>query len=350
MEAPTSPQPAASSMPATLCRAAFRAKAGVLRVNAKLIEAQRGLQIWTTAFEYRPETARPAVSHLASRLVWMAIVAESRLALPPRPQAGHYAILGRAIRGQDVDPKANGEAIAHYERSLALNPNWMPTLIIYPWAHLALIDSGLVPPGEAAARLHRVEEVIDRAIRLQPTHLTLLSHRGKLLRLRGDADGAIAQLTNVQAMGQNIVALAELGRAKIDAGRAHEALAHIERAIRTIPDFGAVHLWRLWAGQAALLLGDHEAAVQWFQTARQTSFPYTDPVPWLAVAYAGIGREAEARALLAEHAAKTPGFTVSEWTAKHSPRNADAAAQFARIAETMSRLAAPGGKVEVGQK
>jgi DNA-binding winged helix-turn-helix (wHTH) protein/TolB-like protein len=230
---------------------------GVLRVNTRLIEAQRGLQIWTTAFEYRPEPARPALSLLAARLVWMMIVAESRLALPPRPEAGHYAMLGRAVRGQDVDPKANREAIAHYERSLALNPNWMPTLIIYPWAHLALIDSGLVPPGEVAARLHRVEEVIDRGIRLQPTHLTLLSHRGKLLRLLGDADGAIAQLTNVQAMGQNIVALAELGRAKIDAGRTHEALAHIETAIRTIPDFGAVHLWRFWAGQGALLLGDH---------------------------------------------------------------------------------------------
>jgi TolB-like protein len=252
---------------------------GVVRVNVELIEAPSGRQMWTSAFEYSPGAAKHTLSRIATALNWQVIVAESRRPLPLRPAAGHHAILGFAILGKEIDPKANRDAIRHYERSLALDPDWIPALSNYPWVHMALIDSGLVPPGEVAARLDRAEEANARAIRLQPTNLTFLGQRGKLLRLRADADGAIAQLTNVLAMGQNIVALAELGRAKIDAGRAQEAIAHIEEAIRTLPDFGSGHLWRFWAGQAALLLGDHEAAVQWFQKARQTSLPYSDPMP-----------------------------------------------------------------------
>ena len=61
-------------------------------------------------------------------------------------------------------------------------------------------------------------------------------------------------------------------------------------------------------------------------------------LPWLAVVLARLGREQEGRTLLAQHAAKTPGFTISDWIARHRPRNAVAAAQFAPVAETMRRF------------
>jgi hypothetical protein len=50
------------------------------------------------------------------------------------------------------------------------------------------------------------------------------------------------------------------------------------------------------------------------QKARRSN--YAEPAPWLAVALARLGRAEEGRALLAQHAAKTPGFSVLDCDAQ----------------------------------
>ena len=320
---------------------------GILRANIELIDAQSRRQIWATEFEYSQEWTRRALPNIAMLLNYNAIAAESRRPLPSTPEAAHYNLLGRSVVGVELDPEANKKALAFYEKSLAIDRNQLPTLLNYIWTQLALVDGGLAPADEAPRRLDLAEQAIAWATRLNATDASILMFRAKLLRLRGDLDGAAAELGNLWKTNQNSAFFnAELGRAKIDVGRADETIAHVEKAIRDLPGTGALHLWQFWAGQAALLLGEDKVALQWLQKARRVN--YTDPVPGLAVALARLGREDEARALLAEHAAKTPRFTVSDWVARHAPRNAVAAAQFARIADTLRRLDTSGGKVEVG--
>ncbi len=326
-----------------------RGEGGAVRADIELIEAHSGRQVWLTSFERSPEGARWAVPQIVASLAHSVIAAESRRPLPPTPEAAHYDILGRALSAVELDRESNRKALAFYEKSLAIDPNRLSTLVNYIWAQLAFVDGGLVPPEEVSGRLDRAEAAIARAIGLEAKHGPARAYRAKLLRLRGDAEGAIAELSDMLAMNPNLpTQQAELGRAKIDIGRAEESIAHIEKAIRVFPRNGAVHLWQLWAGQAALLVGDDNAALQWLQKARRRN--YADPVPWLAVALARLGREEEGRALLAQHAAKTPGFTVSAWIATRRPRNAVAAAQFAPIAETMRRLDVAGVKVQIGSK
>jgi len=313
-----------------------RREGGVVRADIELIEAHSGRQVWVTSFE-RAQGARGAVPQLVASLAYGVIAAESRRPLPPKPEAAHYDILGRALGGIELDRDNNRKALAFYEKSLAIDPNRLSTLVNYIWAQLALVDAGLVSPEDVSGRLDRAEAAIARAIGLEAKHGPARAYRAKLLRLRGDPEVAIAELSDMLAMNPNLpTQRAELGRAKIDIGRAEEAVADIEKAISVFPSNGAVHLWQLWAGQAALLVGDANAALHWLQKARRPN--HADPVPWLAVALARLGREEEGRALLAEHAAKTPGFTVSDWIATRRPRNAVAAAQFAPIAETIRRL------------
>jgi DNA-binding winged helix-turn-helix (wHTH) protein/TolB-like protein len=324
-----------------------RRKGDVVRAEVELVEAHSGRQVWATSFERVPGGAGGPVPHLAAALTYHVIAAESRRPLPAKPEAAHYDILGRALGGIELDRESNRKALAYYEKSLAIDPNRLSTLVNYTWAQLAFVDAGLVPPEEVSAWLDRAEAAIGRAIGLQEKHGAARTYRAKLLRLRGDAEGAIAELSDMLAANPNLPAQnAELGRAKVDIGRADETIAHIEKAIRVFPSYGTVHLWQFWAGQAALFIGDDKAALHWLQKARRSSF--AEPVPWLAVALARLGRGEEARALLAEHAARTPGFAISDWIASRRPRNAAAAAQFASIAETMRGLSRPNGKVKVG--
>jgi DNA-binding winged helix-turn-helix (wHTH) protein/TolB-like protein len=326
-----------------------RRDGGVVRANVELIEAHSGRQVWVTAFERAADGARGPVPQLASSLTHHLIAAESRRPLPAQPEAAHYDILGRALGNIELDPENNRKALAFYEKSLAIDPDRLSTLVNYAWAQLTLVEAGPVPPEEVPARLDRAEAALARALRLQEKHGAARVYRAKLWRLRGDVEGAIAELNDILAINPNLPAQhAELGRAKMDIGRADETIAHIEKAIRAFPSYGTVHLWQFWAGQAALFTGDDRAALQWLQKAQRRN--YAEPVPWLAVALARLGREEEGRALLAQHAAKTPGFTVSDWIARRRPRNAVAAAQFAPIAETMRRLDAADMRVKMGSK
>jgi adenylate cyclase len=321
-----------------------RRESGAVRADVELIEARSGRQVWVTSFEGAPEGTRSALPQIAASLAYNVIVAESRRPLPPKPEAAHYDILGRALSAVELDLESNKKALAFYEKSLAIDPNRLSTLVNYTWAQLASVDAGLVPPEEVPGRLDRAEAAIARAIGIEAKHGPTRAYRAKLLRLRGDPEGAIAELSDMLAVNPNLPTQnAELGRAKIDIGRAQETVADIGKAISVFPGYGAVHLWQFWAGQAALLVGDDNAALHWLQKARRPN--YADPVPWLAVALARLGREEEGRALLAQHAAKTPGFTVADWIARRRPRNAVAAAQFAPIAEAMRRLEMAGAKM-----
>ena len=66
-------------------------------------------------------------------------------------------------------------------------------------------------------------------------------------------------------------------------------------------------------------------------------------MPWLAVAYAGLGREDKARAEMAEYRKKTPSFTVAAWNEDHPRHNPVVAEQRERIEAILRRLDDPAG-------
>jgi len=170
-----------------------------------------------------------------------------------------------------------------------------------------------------------------------------------VLRLRGDQDGAIAALERALALNpDNSWTHAEIGRAKIELGRAEEALRDIETALRINPSELAVDVWYCWAGMAALHAGKSEEAARWLLKARRARPAYRLPVPLLAVAYAETGREEEGRALMAEYLARTPGLTMQTVKRDFPARNATVAKQRQRIAAVLRRLGVPEGPLHTG--
>src|SRR5262249_39324982 len=139
------------------------------------------------------------------------------------------------------------------------------------------------PREEHAQRLDKVEEMVNRALALYPDNPFGLRIRGGLWRTRGDAERAITAFSRaIELDPHDAAALAELGRSKIDVGLARETIGHIEDAVHISPNDRDVSYWYFWAGQAAIHVGDAEAAIVWLRRAIEAHPNYVNPLPWLA--------------------------------------------------------------------
>jgi len=335
-----------------LVRGNIRDGGSVRQVNVQLIEAQTGRQLWGEPFEYAP-VQHGAQNLLATRIARMLAVqvrtAESRRPLPANPQAGHFAMLGRVLLESERGSERNRQARELFEKGLALDPNSVPSLLGYARTRVDTVLNGWVPPEQRAGLLKEAERAIEHMISMDARNVGAHLLRGVLLRAKGDHDHAIASLERALALNPNYYfAHAELGRAKIEAGRAGETATHIERALELSPTDPIVAAWCYWAGMAAVHVQDYEAAVRWLVKGRQANRSYPNFVPWLAVAYAGLGRDEEARALLQEHMKAFPQFSIARWNRLLPRANPVVVEQRERIVAILRRLGAPEDGLRTG--
>jgi DNA-binding winged helix-turn-helix (wHTH) protein/TolB-like protein len=315
--------------------------------NVRLIEAETGRELLARLFRYAPQDPLSgrglAAVRIAGDVNMLVVTTEGRRPLPAVVEAGHYTITAVAAAGQ-LDARDSQEHLALYEKALALDPNWVPALLGYCEMQTEL--SRREPPDRRARRLDKAQAASERAIQLAPREAMGYLFRGVVLRARGDPVGAIAADQLALTLSPNLAnAHGDLGLSKLQAGRAHETRAHIEEALRLFPGHRWQALWSFWAGQAAVHTGDYEAAVAWLQKAAHGKMTRQWLKPWLAVAYAGLGREEEGRDLIAQYAIEGHHLTISGWR-KNNPRGGGVLAeQRDRIEGLLLRLGVPEGEV-----
>jgi DNA-binding winged helix-turn-helix (wHTH) protein/TolB-like protein/Tfp pilus assembly protein PilF len=308
-------------------------------VSVRGIEAETGRQLWAHAFRFGPEERKYALARLAGLLGVHVLSLESHRPPPAEPEAGHYAI--RAWDALDYVRNATGsaEALALTEKAIALEPDSVPALLAYAWAHIAFVQVARLLPDEREDHLGEAQEALDRAVALAPREPAVLHRRAQLLRMQGNPAGAIAALERALALSPYFSLVhAELGRSKVDMGLAHEAIAHIEEAMRIHPGHNSLVVWQRWAGLAAAHAGNYAKAAEWLQKAQRTKPGAIGNVLWLAVAYAGLGREAEGRALVDRALSEGRNLSIARWRRRYPPGSGVLAEQRKRIEELLRRL------------
>jgi DNA-binding winged helix-turn-helix (wHTH) protein len=263
--------------------------------------------------------------------------------------AAYHAVLGRTIMLGERSAKANREALSHFTKALSLDPNSVPALLGYATMMIIEVGGEWVPPHERPQRLDLAEAAIERALKREPESTYAHQIKGVVLRMRGFPDRAVIEFKRALALQpENAITHAEFGRLEIEFGRSDEALAEIKTALLLQPPESVLHIWYCWAGMAAVHAGSYPEAIQWLLKAREIRPTYLLPVPFLAVAYAESGREAEGRALMAEHLTRKPNFTLQNWKQDFPAYNPVVASQRDRIAQVLSRLGVPNQLVHTG--
>ena len=314
-------------------------------VNIQLIEAESGRPVWAEPFVYDPSEPH-AQSRLAVRIARMLqaqiLRAESRRPLSARPEAGHYVILGRAHMTGERGVASGQEAMAYFDKARALDPKSVPALQGGARVRVNKVLNRWAPKEEWGALLDEAEDAIKRAMSLEAGDAGMHVLRGAYLRARGKDAEAIKAFERALELHPNYpLALAELGRAKIEVGLADETVGHIKEALSISPKEPYGTVWYYWAGMAEAHLGRYQSAKDWLLQARNVNRSYPNIVPWLAVAHAGLDEWADARAYMEEHRKSFPRFSMAGWRLAMPQRHQDVIPQRQRIEGLLRQLGVP---------
>ena len=345
-EPPSSPQAAGSRHDARYVVVGTTWLDGdIERANIRLIEAETDRQIWSEPFELN-RGQNGALNRLAARIARLVVIqvrtAETRRPLPPKVEAGHYALQGRALHETERSPKSTIEAQSLFKKALQLDANSVPALQGFATTRLVQVHNAWIPWEQRPYAMIEANDAIERLVKLDPGNAAGHYLRASLLRALGEPDRAIASLEYALSLNPNYFpAHAELGRIKIEAGLAHESIAHIREALELNPPEANVHVLYFWIGLAALHISDDQAAVQWLLKARQTNPAFNLAPLYLAAAYLRIGEEEQARASMAEFLKVAPKFSIAGWKKWVPTPKPTVAKQRERILDAWRRLGVP---------
>lgn len=322
-----------------------RAEGDMRLVNIQIIEAESGRPIWAEPFTYAPGEPK-AQNRMAARIARLIqaqlIRAEARLPLPSRPEANHYAMLGRAKMSGEGGLKANDEAMAYFDKGRALDPDSVPALQGAARTRVNKVLNNWVPKEQRGPLLKEAGAALDRAFKQARKDPGMHVARGAYLRALGKHAEAIAEFRHAAELNPNYtLAHAELGRAKVEVGLAHETVAHIEDAIRLNPNEPYRAAWYYWAGLAEVHLGRYAQARNWFLKTLSENRAYPNTFPFLAVAYAGDDQWEDARSYMQKHFDNFPRFSIAGWRLALPHSNPTVTRQRLRIEALLRQLGVP---------
>ena len=296
-----------------------RRMGGTVRVNAQLIDAGTGAHLWAEQMDVDQSTLATLQDNfgIANRLARMLSVelvnVEGRR--PPRadPDAVDLTMRGWSILNGGPNKEDVQRSIALFEDALRIDRDNTQARVGLAQA-LTLVYRNRWD-AEPAKVLARADEAATRAVAAAPNYAHAHYVKAEVLGLSNRFDAALATYDSAIALDRNHAA-AYVGRARnlVAIGRAADALAPVEKAIRLSPRDPDLYVWYFVLCHANTHLARDAQAIDWclksIATGKTFWFAYVD----LASAYAWRGQNAEAAAAVAELLKLRPGFTVQRLT------------------------------------
>lgn len=283
---------------ATILEGSVRKSGERIRVTAQLLDAANGYHLWSETYD-RPATELFAMQDEIVR----AIAAALRIELLPAQErelvrhrtmsAAAYEEYLLAIAVFKDDQTAHRRSIAHYERAVELDPQFIDA-----WLGLAdlLGYTGLYADDadEALAGKRRALEILDHVIAIAPKRWEAYLERGIFKYAHWwDWSGAEADLARAAELGgaDDPHRLIEFARLRAATGHLPDALTVLERVAQIDPQSTTV-----WT-----VMGYHNLALGRFDRARDVlkQAVSVDPLDEHAHYYLGLGELLQGRAAAA---------------------------------------------------
>ena len=285
-----------------------------MRVDAQLVNAETGGQIWADQFNgdvTRLVDLHDEVKGRVARSLNITLVAEEGRRL--QRQADNRDAVGltfraRAILFRGLSQKGIAEARKLYDQALEISSDYLPALIGRAYTDVVedIFFRGTIP-------LDKAEQILVRALEIEPDNVPAKQTKVMLYYFKGDIDRTAFFAEQIVAIDPSYApAYGALNRARVLQGRATEAIALEEKAIRLSPRDPFVDLWYQNLGETYLYLGRDEEAVPWLEKAVAMNDKVWFYHSSLASAYALTGRLDAAHRELEAATRLAPGSTIAK--------------------------------------
>jgi len=310
-------------------------------VNAQLISTETGAHVWADRFDGERsrlgELQVEFVARLANSLNYELIKAESLRSLrerPNNPDAVDLAMRGWATRYQGWTEANLNAAIDDFERALRIDRE-LPTALT--GLSVMLCERGVSSIGNPGPDADRAEALASQTLLAHPDYAAAHFAKGCALSLKKQYDAAIAEFEAAIAGDRNFAnAYANATYLKIYKGHAAEAFSGVETALRLSPRDPYRFVWEYWICHLHTHLTQWDQAIEWCRKSVAThpmELAYLD----LAADYAWAGRDADARAAVAEVLTLNPGWTVQKFANIKLTDNPTFNREFQRIVEGLRK-------------
>jgi adenylate cyclase len=289
-----------------------RAEDDKLRINAQLIDATNGRELWAEHFDRTMSDIFALQDEVTQRIVAALAIevsaAERDRALHKRTssyQAYDYVLRGRELVLR-LSKGTNAQAREVYRKAIRLDGNYaraysdLATTYLNDWRfgwnlnRKQTLDQALASAQRAVA----LDDLDSNA------HATL----GDVYLWTKQYDQAVAEYQRAIALNPNDAdGYAGLAGVLTWAGQPQKAMADIDRAMRLNPNYPPMYLWNL--GHAYFAMQRYGQAVDAFKELRDRNPNFALTYAYLAVSYEQLGQAQAARAVAEEAKKLSPNWS-----------------------------------------
>ena len=297
---------------------------GQVRIGARLVDTSTGAHLWAGTYE-RPFRDLFALQDQMAGQITGLLIAHVTRAERERVRRGspdNVRSYDCYLRALDLirafDNTSYHAARQLLERAIAADPHFAPAYPELAMTHVRAWSEPRDPRFLDPATLRLAEEVVRRALDLDPGLAEAHAALGSILFWRGLHDPAVTEVERALELNPNW-ADHRHAQVLIYAGRGEEGLTVIRRAMRLNPFFPA--FWLGSVGHAHLVSRRHVEALGPLREAVAQAPRYWPGFGWLAAACARLGLMEDAWDAVAAIRVIEPGITVTIWGRMVSYRN-----------------------------
>jgi adenylate cyclase len=297
-----------------------------IRINAQLADATSNAQLWSENFEGDQSdlfALQDRVTTLVGNSIgreMVIVAARESETRKSNPKVADLMLRARALNLKPVSLNNLQQQEDLCRQALALEPSSVS----------AIVDLGRILTQEVQNFRDEMDESIQekklvegyalalKAKELDPDNPDVYGAIAMYGWCRHDWDGARRASENLLSLEpKNTAAYNNLAFLLINDGEPKRAIELLNQAINLDPkhphEFLLVNL-----GVANFMLGDNDAAIEWFHKTLETNPGLSFTYAYLAMAYALKGDDAKAHAAAAELRRLNPSDTLSAWRKDHS--------------------------------
>jgi adenylate cyclase len=297
-----------------------------IRVNAQLADSTSNAQLWSESFE-GDETDLFALQDQVTTLVgnsigreMVIVAAHESETRKTSPKVADLMLRARALGLKPASLKTRQQMEDLYRQALAQEPNNSNAMAALALTLVLQVDNFPSKMDEDVKEKKMVEgrDFALRAKELDPDNPAIPVVIGAYALHHGDLTGARrASEILLSLRPKDPSAYVNLAYTFVREGKPRRAIELLTQAFHLDPKHSHEFVSHL-SGLAYLMLGDNDAAIEWFMKALERNPSFAATYALLAMAYANQAEDLKARAAVAEARRLDPNIKLSTFDGKRA--------------------------------